>query len=136
MTDTHKHTYTRILIAHLKNDFLHLLIRTLEFSDEDGHDLLRVVVGVVAVHQRNHESDGLQECCQALAPTQKIINIVEVKTKREKGERKKREEERERDKEKGGKGKKREEEGKKRGEEGKKKGEQASNVVSSASMDC
>mmetsp|Transcript_29025 Transcript_29025/g.67289 ORF Transcript_29025/g.67289 Transcript_29025/m.67289 type:complete len:780 (-) Transcript_29025:1289-3628(-) len=55
------------LLHHLEDDLLHLLVRGLELSDQDDHDLLSVVLSVLSLHQRDNVSDGLEEGGKHLA---------------------------------------------------------------------
>ena len=47
------------LLHHLQNDLLHLLVGRLELTDEDQHDLTRIVVCILGIHQWDQITDGL-----------------------------------------------------------------------------
>ena len=49
------------LLHHLQHNFLHLLVRGLELSDEDQHDLTSVVVGILSVHKGDKVTDSLKQ---------------------------------------------------------------------------
>ena len=51
----------------LEDDLLHLLVRALELANQDDHDLARVVVRVVRVHQRDNEADRFEERSEPFA---------------------------------------------------------------------
>mmetsp|Transcript_24317 Transcript_24317/g.61665 ORF Transcript_24317/g.61665 Transcript_24317/m.61665 type:complete len:665 (+) Transcript_24317:276-2270(+) len=55
------------LLHDLQHNLLHLLIWRGELADQNDHDLSRVVVRVLRVHERDDVADGLQEGSQALA---------------------------------------------------------------------
>mmetsp|Transcript_34549 Transcript_34549/g.83586 ORF Transcript_34549/g.83586 Transcript_34549/m.83586 type:complete len:343 (+) Transcript_34549:948-1976(+) len=54
------------LFNHLQDNLLHFFICSRKFSYEDCHHLLRVIVGVVGIHQRNDIANRLKERCQCL----------------------------------------------------------------------
>mmetsp|Transcript_45842 Transcript_45842/g.81937 ORF Transcript_45842/g.81937 Transcript_45842/m.81937 type:complete len:859 (-) Transcript_45842:1570-4146(-) len=54
------------LLHHLEHNLLHLLVRTLELTDQDVHHLTGVVVGVLGVHEGDDVPDGLEEGCEPL----------------------------------------------------------------------
>mmetsp|Transcript_43295 Transcript_43295/g.113771 ORF Transcript_43295/g.113771 Transcript_43295/m.113771 type:complete len:555 (-) Transcript_43295:926-2590(-) len=55
------------LLNDLEDNLLHLLVGRGELAQQDDHDLARVVVGVLGVHQRDDEADRLEEGRQPLA---------------------------------------------------------------------
>ena len=49
------------LLDNFQRNFLHLFVRGSEFTNQNHHDLAGVIVGVHRVHERNDETDGLEE---------------------------------------------------------------------------
>ena len=55
------HTVSGAALLHnLQHNLLHLLVRRLELSDQDQHDLTSVVVGVLSVHEGDKVADSLK----------------------------------------------------------------------------
>ncbi|GIX65610.1 uncharacterized protein BcabD6B2_50450 [Babesia caballi] len=53
---------------HLQHNVLHLLVGRGKLLDQNVHDLLRVVGGIIRIHERYNHADGLQKRREPLAP--------------------------------------------------------------------